>query len=141
MANKFSCPHCKADLNPGTKIILRVGSQGRHGLILFSPKVGNYTCVMPKGFALAKGELADFSCPACHADILSGANERLGELLLSRDDGDLMRVNFSRVFGEQATFLISLRGRGGEFRPGRRRLRRSQFLRRGSAGVGLRGMR
>jgi len=106
MVNKFSCPHCKADLNPGTKIILRVSSQGRHGLILFSPKVGNYTSVMPTGFALASGELADFSCPACHADILSPANERFGELLLSRDDGDLMRVNFSRVFGEQATFLI-----------------------------------
>lgn len=107
MADKYYCPHCRADLNPGTKIILRVVHGDRSGLLLFSPQVGNYACVLPERFQLEPGETVAFSCPVCHASLASPSDERLGEILLSREGEELARVNFSRVFGEQATFVIA----------------------------------
>jgi len=107
MGNRFYCPQCKAHLNPGTKIIMRFGVRGKTGLILFSPTVGDYASILPEGVEFRDGERVDFFCPVCQAGFASASDARLGEVLLSRDDDDMVRIGFSRVYGEKATFVIS----------------------------------
>ena len=42
MTRTYSCPHCDGVLNPGSKIILKASYKASRGLILLSPKPGNY---------------------------------------------------------------------------------------------------
>ncbi len=107
MANKFFCPHCTAHLNPGTKIVLRAAKGKRKGMVLLSPEVGNYTCIIGEGLKLVKGEKVHFECPVCGADLTSSVDRRLSEVLLRRGADEFVRVNFSNTFGEEATFVIT----------------------------------
>lgn len=105
MTDRYHCPFCNATLNPGTKVVLR-GSQGeRSGLCLLSPQVGDYASVLPEELALRPGDTLRFSCPVCGADLTSPHDTQLCELLLVRDAAPL-RVDFSRVYGEHATFVV-----------------------------------
>ncbi len=107
MSNKFFCPACMAHLNPGTKIVMRISKGRKKGLILLSPQVGNYTSILPEGFGISRGEKVHFECPVCGADLTSGVDRRLSEVLLKRGEGDFLRVNFSNTYGEEATFVIT----------------------------------
>jgi hypothetical protein len=110
MANDYYCPHCRASLNPGAHVVMRIGHQRQRGLVLLSPQVGNYRRVLPEGFTLQTGELANFGCPVCGDDLTSPVNRKLGEVLLKRGTHDYARVNFSKVFGEKATFVVESNG-------------------------------
>lgn len=107
MPNSYYCPHCLASLNPGNKIILRISRGRKAGLILLSPQVGNYTKILPEGFELAEGERLTVTCPVCGDDLTSRFNRRLGEVLLRRGDEEFVRVNFSKTYGEEATFVVT----------------------------------
>ena len=107
MPMRYRCPHCKAILNPGTKLILRISLGGKVGLVLFSPKVGNYQVILPEDFSIKKGEKADFHCPVCEADLTSPADPLFGEVLRDNPQVGLDRVNFHKVYGEHATFVIT----------------------------------
>ncbi len=104
---KYRCPHCKAVLNPGTKVILRITRARRNGLILLSPKVGNYTVILPEDIPLKEGEKPRLACPVCHGDLTSPANRQFNELLRERPGGGFDRVEFHKAYGEHATFVIS----------------------------------
>jgi predicted RNA-binding Zn-ribbon protein involved in translation (DUF1610 family) len=105
---KYACPHCKAVLNPNIKIILRLRRGKRQGLILISPRPGNYKIICDDSFGqhLKDGELSEFSCPVCNAVLTSRASRNLAELLLLQPNGP-RRIQFSRVFGEHATFILN----------------------------------
>ena len=107
MPNNYHCPHCLASLNPGSRLILRISLGSRAGLILLSPEVGNYKKTLPDGFELAEGERLTVSCPVCAGDLTSAANQRFGEVLLRRGDEEFVRVNFSKTYGEEATFVVT----------------------------------
>lgn len=102
---QFLCPKCKAELNPGTKIILKANLSSLKGLFLFSPSLGDYEVIHPADFPTHPGEEIEFSCPVCSFDLTSPRSEQFAELLIQQG-GEEGRVIFSKVMGEQATFLV-----------------------------------
>lgn len=104
---KYTCPHCSSVLNPNVKIILRVRRGRRTGLMLLSPRPGNYKSICDPDFSrqIRDGQLVEFSCPACGAELTSPAAHRLAELRLVVGK-ERKRIQFSRVYGEHATFVL-----------------------------------
>jgi len=102
---QFHCPKCLSELNPGTKIILKANLSSLKGLFLFSPSLGDYEVIHSDDFPTHPGEEIEFSCPVCSFDLTSPSSERFAELLY-RQAGKEGRVAFSKIIGEQATFLI-----------------------------------
>lgn len=109
MKNKFVCPHCQGVLNPNVKILLLVDAGRARGLVLLSPQPGNYKYLCDDSLEkyLHRGEIVGFSCPLCHADLTSARDAQLAVLDLHVGSHPVRRVEFSRVFGTHATFIIS----------------------------------
>jgi RNase P subunit RPR2 len=107
MKRTYFCPTCKAILNPNVKIILTLSSGRRRSLILLSPQPGNYSVILPSDVALRRGEEVDFFCPACGTSLRSEANPHLAEIGFRLEDGTRGRVNFSRKYGEHATYFVT----------------------------------
>lgn len=105
---KYACPSCKAVLNPNVKIILRLRRGKLNGLILISPRPGNYRIICDRDFAakVKHGQLVEFSCPVCGEVLTAPASRKLAELLLLQPQGKVKRVQFSCVYGEHATFIL-----------------------------------
>lgn len=108
--NRYYCPHCKALLNPGTKVIFVIGHGGKRGLLLLSPEFGDYAVVLAESIPIEEGRLYYFQCPVCHLDLTSSVNQNLVEIVCREPTGTQALVDFSRVAGEHATFV---RGPGG----------------------------
>ncbi len=102
---KYCCPHCKGVLNPHTKIILVARRGRRQGVVLLSPRPGNYTTIADDTFPLNRGEMASFFCPICGHDLVA-PQKKLAELLLLLPGLKTKRIQFSRVYGEHATFIL-----------------------------------
>ncbi len=109
MKNLYVCPHCGAVLNPNVKVILVVHHRGRRGLILLSPQPGNFKFVLDPGVeaTLRPGAAVHFACPACAADLTSRANRKFAELSLVVPGQEPCRVEFSRLYGTHATFIVA----------------------------------
>lgn len=108
MKNSYACPHCRTVLNPSVKILLVVRYRSRKGMILLSPQPGNFKFICDKTVrsALKPGAKVTFACPVCAADLTSPADDQFAELLLVGPDQTPRRVEFSRVFGTHATFIL-----------------------------------
>ncbi|MBU0740716.1 hypothetical protein KKG45_10590 [bacterium] len=106
MKKAYICPHCKAVLNPNVKIIFVVDDGKHRGLILLSARPGDYRLIVDPNFPLVKGEKATFHCPVCDASLTSRVNENFVEIQLDHGGIEPSTVEFSRVFGEQATFIL-----------------------------------
>lgn len=107
MKRRYCCPKCKALLNPGTKIILTARSGEKLGLVLFSPQPGNYNAIVPDELMLKPGDLVELRCPVCGASLDSRYNENLAHIDFVKEDGEAGQVNFSRRFGERATYFVT----------------------------------
>jgi len=105
MGRSYFCPHCRRMLNPGTKVIFLVENGNDRELMLLSAKLGEYSVVHSRSMTFKGGEVYTFRCPMCRADLTSSLDENLVDILTQSEDEPLFRVSFSRVFGEQATFL------------------------------------
>ena len=106
MARSYFCPHCRKLLNPGTKVIFLVDAEQDCELMLLSAKLGDYSAVYARSMVFEEGRIYTFRCPLCRADLTSSLDEKLVDILTLTDDDALVRVSFSRVFGEQATFVM-----------------------------------
>ncbi len=106
MKKSYLCPHCRAVLNPNVKIVLAVDAGGERGLVLLSAKPGDYRFIADPRLGLREGTFCEFFCPVCSASLTSPADDHFAELLLDRGEGEPGRVEFSRVFGEHATFIV-----------------------------------
>ena len=60
--------------------------------------------------ACEKGKVYTFRCPICRSDLTSSLDENLVDILTETEDEIAVRVSFSRIFGEQATFLRAKNG-------------------------------
>jgi hypothetical protein len=107
MKRYYSCPTCKAPLNPNVKIILVAKAGKNKGLVLFSPQPGNYQAVVSSNLKLKSGDKVEFFCPVCGVDLTSGVNPKLAEIAFYLDNGLDGKVNFSKRFGEKATFFVT----------------------------------
>ena len=108
MKNVLACPHCRVTLNPSVKVLLVASYRSRKGMILLSPQPGNfkYVCDPTVEQSLEPGDVIDFTCPVCAADLTSQGDDRFAELLLLVKGHEERKVEFSREFGTHATFVI-----------------------------------
>jgi len=108
MELKYSCPKCAALLNPGSSIIL-VGKKGNNRyLIALNPEPGNYEISIPEDSDVITGELWKFSCPICRGSLTMNEEKNFAYLDMTDGVGNLHKVAFSRVAGEQATYVINM---------------------------------
>jgi len=107
MKRTYACPHCHATLNPNVKIVLRARHKKRNGLLLFSPRPGNYDVFIPRGLELEKGDRVEFACPVCGGDLSSAKGKAWAEIHFSTSSGVRGSVVFSKVYGSHATCFIT----------------------------------
>jgi hypothetical protein len=107
MKRIYFCLECRATLNPDVKLILTMAKCRRRSLILLSPRPGHYSIILPDDVSLRAGEEVEFFCPACGANLRSEINEHLTEIGFRLEDGTKGRVNFSRKYGEHATYFVT----------------------------------
>jgi hypothetical protein len=105
MGRSYFCPHCRRMLNPGTKVIFLVENGDNREMVLLSANLGEYSVVHSRSMTFEEGKVYTFRCPICRSDLTSSLDEKLVDILTQNDEEMLVRVSFSRVFGEQATFL------------------------------------
>ncbi len=106
MKKTYLCPHCNAVLNPNEKIVFIVDDGDQRGLLLLSAKPGDYRLIADPNFPLVKGRVATFICPVCTKSLTSPVNDNFVEIKLDQGGNALSTVEFSRVFGEHATFIL-----------------------------------
>jgi hypothetical protein len=97
-------------LNPGQKVIFLVENGNDREMVLLSAKLGDYSVVHSRAMTFEKGKLYTFRCPICRSDLTSSIDENLVDILTDTEDEAPVRVSFSRVFGEEATFLRAPNG-------------------------------
>lgn len=108
MKSVYGCPHCQTVLNPSVKILLVVKHGKKKGMILLSPQPGNFKFICDKSVEemIKPGAMATFFCPVCGADLTSPANKKFAELVLLDPNGNTRKLEFSRVYGTHATFVV-----------------------------------
>lgn len=107
MNPRYSCPRCSAILNPKSYIILLGRRGGQEGLFAFNPEPGNYEVHIPFNVAVNRGEAWDFHCPVCQESLTLSGEINLAALDMMDGAGNWHKVAFSRIAGEQATFVVS----------------------------------
>jgi hypothetical protein len=107
MRLEYSCPHCEKLLNPGSEVVFVVEHQGERAIVLLSATLGDYSTKCPPNLSVEPGTLCTFRCPLCNADLTSSLDEKLVDIVARTDDGGSVRVSFSRVYGERATFVFA----------------------------------
>jgi len=106
MKKRYLCPHCEAVLNPNVKIVLLAKTEDVRGLMLLNAKPGDYGLIFDPEFSLEEGEMVEFACPVCGGDLRSAADPHFVEILLDLGGASYSKVEFSRIYGEHATFII-----------------------------------
>jgi hypothetical protein len=96
-------------LNPDETIVLVAKHANTKILMGFHPEPGNYKAYVPPGEKVEPGETWEFSCPLCHASLVSYVDRNLCAIDMHTRD-EKHRVYFSRVAGKQATFIMSGEG-------------------------------
>jgi hypothetical protein len=105
----YSCPHCRSVLNPDESIILLAVRNELCCLVGFHPQPGNYEVYLPPEVEMPAGTRWGFACPVCRRALTSQLSDDLCALDMT-SGGDPHRVYFSRVAGEQATFVVTAEG-------------------------------
>ena len=107
--NDYICPNCKGHLNVGDYLVFATRTHRKHkGLIMLSPKVGEYTYLHHEKFQLEKGEMVDFECPICQADLTSTKNKDHAMIyMIGDEDNTEYELYFSKVAGKQSTYVVA----------------------------------
>lgn len=107
MSNQYLCPRCKGQLNVGDYLVFSVKTnRPRGGLVLLSPRLGDYQIIKHPYFELSDGEVTTFYCPICHRDLRCARNKKFARILMIDDDYNESEILFSRRVGEKCTFHI-----------------------------------
>lgn len=103
----YLCPHCKGAINAKRNIILSVRSADKQiGLALLHEEIGNYTVALSPTLKIKTGEIVDFFCPICHAELNTSKGDNLAKFLRVDDNGSEASVIISREYGERCTFTV-----------------------------------
>jgi hypothetical protein len=105
----YTCPHCDEVLNPEHDIIVRAEHGERRFLIGLHPQPGNYEVDLPPDETLPEGTTWTLSCPVCDSSLTSELSDELCAIDMSCH-GERHRVYFSRIAGEEATFVVGAEG-------------------------------
>jgi hypothetical protein len=104
---RYFCPSCHTGLSPQSHVVLGARKGKRRGLVILNPEPGNYEVFASDSLELVYGDIIDFFCPVCQAELRSNADDRLVRVRFRGDDGQTGAVSFSRIFGEHATYLVT----------------------------------
>lgn len=106
MEKQYSCPHCSGHVKVGDNIII-IGknSVNQKGIILLHPEIGNYSSLKHPKFMLETNETVELFCPLCQKSLSSDFDNNLSHLLLTENE-KTSDVYFSKIHGEQSTFLV-----------------------------------
>ena len=106
----FLCPHCRAYLRVWNNIIFIVNSSQRNlsSILLLNPELGNYNLIHHSSIEFEEGEMLNFMCPVCRADLTAtGININLAKIIMTDENNNKeYDVYFSKICGEHSTFLI-----------------------------------
>jgi len=105
----YLCPHCRSYLRIWNNIILTAKSKSekKQGILLLNPELGNYDFIHHISLKFVEGEMVDFICPVCHADLTATEiNEHLARILMTDENEKEYDVYFSKICGEHSTFKI-----------------------------------
>ena len=107
--NEFLCPYCRGYLKPVERIILSARKEdGRRGMILFNPKLGEYDIIFHKSLGLEEGEKVDILCPLCHANLTDHSVEgNLAKIVMIDPNGEQSCIYFSEIVGKKTTYRIT----------------------------------
>ncbi|OFX21811.1 MAG: hypothetical protein A2033_05860 [Bacteroidetes bacterium GWA2_31_9] len=109
MKSNYLCPHCRGYLNVGENIIFAAKTKShKRGLVLLSPKIGDYSVITHIDFKFEQGELISFYCPICNISLEATAvNENLANVVMKDETGKEYDVFFSGIAGERCTYKIT----------------------------------
>ena len=105
----YLCPRCRSYLRVWNNIIFVVKSNSRNlqSILLLNPELGNYNLIHHSSVEFKEGEMLDFICPVCHADLTAvEINNNLARIIMIDENNKEFDVFFSKICGEHSTFLI-----------------------------------
>ena len=77
------------------------------GILLLNPELGNYDLIHHSSIKFEEGDILDFICPVCRADLTAtDINRNLATVIMIDENNKEFDVYFSRICGEHSTFLI-----------------------------------
>lgn len=108
MKNEFLCPYCRSYLMVSDRIIFSVRTeQGKRGIVLLSPELGNYSMTHHESLDFTEGEHIDFFCPVCHSNLgLKIISSDLAEVIMKDKEGVEYEIIFSEVAGKRFTYQL-----------------------------------
>lgn len=108
MKTNFFCPECKGFLCVGGKLIFSIRKKdSARGLLLLSPKLGEYHFENHSSFFIEEGEEVEFFCPICGFELTLDGHTHLVRIQMQVDDKETFWVVFSKKKGEKCTYKIS----------------------------------
>ena len=110
MEKQYICPHCKGQLKIAEYIVFSAKTEDRkEGLILLSPKVGDYEALYHKdSTGFMKGDKLEVSCPICQASLeAKDVDENIAKVLMIDEEKNECEIFFSQIIGERCTYKIS----------------------------------
>jgi hypothetical protein len=105
----YLCPKCRAYLRVWNNIIFTVKyhSGKKRGILLLNPNLGNYNLIHHSSIKFKEGDMIEFLCPVCHADLTAaGISRKLAHVIMIDENNKEYNVFFSRICGEHSTFKI-----------------------------------
>jgi len=110
---KYLCPGCTAPLNEDDPAVIHMaGTLAGAGFSIttdfgLSASLGEYGASYDPRLALEEGCRVRFGCPHCGRDFTASYNQDLAEIEMV-DGRDEYVVVFSRIFGEESSFVVEL---------------------------------
>ena len=108
MKSTFFCPYCKGRLNVSNNIVFSVKTDdNRVGLVFLNPKLGDYHTTTHPSFNISEGELVEFYCPVCHANLAAlEFGENLVKVYMMNENQKVYEILFSGIAGEHCTYIL-----------------------------------
>lgn len=105
----YLCPSCKGHLNVDGNVVFATKTNRKHsGLILLSPKIGEYSYKTHPKFQLEKGELVEFYCPLCQADLTAEKQKEHAMIkMINNEDSAEYELYFSKKAGNKSTYVVA----------------------------------
>jgi len=108
MNHDFLCPKCKGYLNVGERVIFTIKKKNwAGGILLLSPKLGEYIYEKHPTEKIEPGEKLEFHCPICQYDLTVKGADNFAKVLMKEGENKMFYVVFSKKEGEKCTYKIS----------------------------------
>ena len=106
--DEYICPKCGGFLKVNLKIIfIAQKSDGKKGLILLNPDLGDYKRITHTTMDLKDGEHLTFLCPICHSDLSANEiNKNLARIIFIDKNDTEYKILFSEIQGEKCSYRI-----------------------------------